>query len=112
MVVIPYTVFCYFCYINHPIPTNNSLNTSNLIFAGFVTGILHYRYYIISLFFPQIEEIVGSYGLVCISRSGCNPHKFIYESDVLTKFQVSVLLQVWLMFLLINMTWKASNLVN
>ncbi|XP_041369366.1 nicotinamide/nicotinic acid mononucleotide adenylyltransferase 1-like [Gigantopelta aegis] len=38
----------------------------------------------------DIEEIVGSYGLVCISRSGTNAQKFIYESDVLTKFQSNI----------------------
>ena len=37
----------------------------------------------------QLEEILGRYGLVCISRGGSNPDKFIYESDMLTKFQVS-----------------------
>jgi len=36
----------------------------------------------------QIEEIVGDYGLVCITRNGSDPRKFIYESDVLTKHQV------------------------
>ena len=38
----------------------------------------------------QIESIVGSYGLVVITREGSNPLKFIYESDVLTRLQVSV----------------------
>lgn len=36
----------------------------------------------------QIEEIVKNYGLVCITRSGSNERKFIYESDVLTRNQV------------------------
>lgn len=35
-----------------------------------------------------MEEIVGEYGMVCISRSGSNPEQFIYDSDVLTKHQV------------------------
>jgi len=33
----------------------------------------------------DIEEIVGKFGLVCISRSGSDPQKFIYDNDVLTK---------------------------
>ena len=37
----------------------------------------------------QIEEIVGNFGLVCITRAGSDPYKFIYESDILTKYQVS-----------------------
>lgn len=38
----------------------------------------------------QIEEIVGKHGLVVISRVGSNPESFIYESDVLTKYIVSL----------------------
>ncbi|CAI9732611.1 nicotinamide/nicotinic acid mononucleotide adenylyltransferase 1-like isoform X1 [Octopus vulgaris] len=38
----------------------------------------------------HIEEIVGKYGLVCISRAGSDPYKFIYESDVLTKYQDNI----------------------
>lgn len=33
----------------------------------------------------DIEEIVGKFGLVCISRAGTDPQKFIYDNDVLTK---------------------------
>ena len=40
----------------------------------------------------QIEQIVGKHGLVVISREGSNPESFIYESDVLTKYKVSVIL--------------------
>jgi len=36
----------------------------------------------------QMEEIVQKHGMVVISRSGSNPEKFIYESDVLTKHKV------------------------
>lgn len=36
----------------------------------------------------QIETIVRDYGLVVVNRSGSNPHKFIYESDILTKYMV------------------------
>lgn len=38
----------------------------------------------------DIEEIVKNYGLVCITRSGSDPRKFIYESDVLTKHQDNI----------------------
>lgn len=39
----------------------------------------------------QIEKIVGKHGLVCITRAGSDPSKFIYESDVLSKYQVNFL---------------------
>ena len=32
---------------------------------------------------------MNKFGLVVITREGSNPEKFIYESDVLTRFQVS-----------------------
>ncbi|WAR21577.1 NMNA3-like protein, partial [Mya arenaria] len=38
----------------------------------------------------SIEDIVGNYGLVCITRNGSDPRKFIYESDVLTKHQDNI----------------------
>ncbi|XP_052771796.1 nicotinamide/nicotinic acid mononucleotide adenylyltransferase 1-like isoform X2 [Mya arenaria] len=38
----------------------------------------------------DIEDIVGNYGLVCITRNGSDPRKFIYESDVLTKHQDNI----------------------
>lgn len=38
----------------------------------------------------DIEEIVGRYGLVVITRAGSNPQQFIYESDVLTKNQNNI----------------------
>ncbi|XP_070210007.1 nicotinamide/nicotinic acid mononucleotide adenylyltransferase 3-like isoform X2 [Littorina saxatilis] len=40
----------------------------------------------------DIETIVGKHGLVCITRAGTNPQKFIYESDMLTKFQENILI--------------------
>lgn len=40
----------------------------------------------------DIEEIVGKFGLVCISRQGSDPHKFIYDHDVLTKHSNNILL--------------------
>lgn len=44
-----------------------------------------------NLWLPEhIEEIVGNFGLVCITRAGSNPYKFIYESDVLTKYQNNI----------------------
>ena len=42
----------------------------------------------------QIQDIVGKYGLVVISRYGHNPEKFIYESDNLTPLKVYSI--VWL----------------
>ena len=43
-----------------------------------------------SLSTSQIQDIVGKYGLVVISRYGHNPEKFIYESDNLTPLKVRV----------------------
>lgn len=39
----------------------------------------------------QIDAIVGEYGLVVITREGSNPNKFIYDSDILSKYMVIVL---------------------
>ncbi|KAK6185808.1 hypothetical protein SNE40_007957 [Patella caerulea] len=33
----------------------------------------------------DIEDIINNYGLVCVTRAGSDPHKFIYESDTLTR---------------------------
>lgn len=38
----------------------------------------------------DIGEILGRYGLVCITRSGSDPHKFIHESDVLWKYRKNI----------------------
>ncbi|CAG5133961.1 unnamed protein product [Candidula unifasciata] len=38
----------------------------------------------------DIEYIVGTHGLVVITRYGSDPLKFIYESDILTKFQENI----------------------
>lgn len=38
----------------------------------------------------DIEKIVGNHGLVVVTRNGANPERFIYESDVLTKFQNNI----------------------
>ncbi|CAG0888601.1 unnamed protein product [Cyprideis torosa] len=35
----------------------------------------------------RIETIVRDFGIVCISREGSNPQKFVYENDVLTRHQ-------------------------
>ncbi|XP_032377529.1 nicotinamide/nicotinic acid mononucleotide adenylyltransferase 1 [Etheostoma spectabile] len=44
----------------------------------------------------DIAEIVGRYGLVCISRSGSDPHKFIHQSDMLWKYRKSIhMVQEW-----------------
>ncbi|XP_035014469.2 nicotinamide/nicotinic acid mononucleotide adenylyltransferase 1 [Hippoglossus stenolepis] len=38
----------------------------------------------------DIDEIVGGYGLVCITRTGNDPHKFINKSDVLWKHRRNI----------------------
>ncbi|XP_074537610.1 nicotinamide/nicotinic acid mononucleotide adenylyltransferase 1 [Halichoeres trimaculatus] len=38
----------------------------------------------------DITEIVGRYGLVCITRSGNDPHKFIHQSDTLWKYRKNI----------------------
>ncbi|XP_067617850.1 nicotinamide/nicotinic acid mononucleotide adenylyltransferase 1 isoform X3 [Eurosta solidaginis] len=40
----------------------------------------------------DIENIVGTHGLVVISRHGSNAEKFIFESDLLTKYQENITL--------------------
>ncbi|GFN75675.1 nicotinamide/nicotinic acid mononucleotide adenylyltransferase [Plakobranchus ocellatus] len=40
----------------------------------------------------DIEYIVGSHGLVVITRCGSDPQKFIYESDILTKYQENIVI--------------------
>ncbi|GFT07029.1 hypothetical protein NPIL_520223 [Nephila pilipes] len=38
----------------------------------------------------DIARIVGKFGLVVVTRSGSSPERFIYESDILSKFQNSI----------------------
>ncbi|XP_066906393.1 nicotinamide/nicotinic acid mononucleotide adenylyltransferase 1 isoform X3 [Halyomorpha halys] len=38
----------------------------------------------------DIETIIGDHGLAVITRAGTDPHKFVYESDVLTKFSNNI----------------------
>lgn len=38
----------------------------------------------------DVAEIVGRYGLVCITRSGNDPHKFIHQSDMLWKYRKNI----------------------
>lgn len=38
----------------------------------------------------DVAQIVGHYGLVCITRLGNDAHKFIYESDLLWKHQNNI----------------------
>ncbi|KAM6924885.1 nicotinamide/nicotinic acid mononucleotide adenylyltransferase 1-like [Xenentodon cancila] len=38
----------------------------------------------------DIAEIVGRYGLVCVTRSGSDPHKFIHQSDLLWKYRKNI----------------------
>ncbi|XP_068934788.1 nicotinamide/nicotinic acid mononucleotide adenylyltransferase 1 [Petaurus breviceps papuanus] len=45
----------------------------------------------------DIATIVGNYGLVCITRSGNNAEKFIYESDILWKHRNNIhLVHEWI----------------
>ncbi|XP_062283299.1 nicotinamide/nicotinic acid mononucleotide adenylyltransferase 1 [Scomber scombrus] len=38
----------------------------------------------------DIAEILGRYGLVCITRSGSDPYKFIHQSDMLWKYRKNI----------------------
>lgn len=38
----------------------------------------------------QIRAILGEHGIVVISRSGTNPEKFIFQSDLLTKYKKNI----------------------
>ncbi|XP_005732956.1 nicotinamide/nicotinic acid mononucleotide adenylyltransferase 1 [Pundamilia nyererei] len=38
----------------------------------------------------DIAEIVGHHGLVCITRSNSDPHKFIHQSDLLWKYRKNI----------------------
>lgn len=40
----------------------------------------------------DIEAIVGQYGLVVITRENSNPLKFIYNSDILTKYMGNIII--------------------
>ncbi|XP_037732576.1 nicotinamide/nicotinic acid mononucleotide adenylyltransferase 3 isoform X2 [Drosophila subpulchrella] len=40
----------------------------------------------------DIEDIVANHGLVVITRAGSNPGKFIFDSDILTKYQNNITL--------------------
>ncbi|XP_034659911.1 nicotinamide/nicotinic acid mononucleotide adenylyltransferase 3 isoform X1 [Drosophila subobscura] len=40
----------------------------------------------------DIEDIVANHGLVVITRCGSNPEKFIFESDILTKYKRNITL--------------------
>ncbi|GBL62249.1 Nicotinamide/nicotinic acid mononucleotide adenylyltransferase 1, partial [Araneus ventricosus] len=37
-----------------------------------------------------IARIVGKFGLAVVTRSGSNPQRFVYESDILSKFQNNI----------------------
>lgn len=45
----------------------------------------------------DIANIVGDYGLVCITRAGNDAQRFIYESDVLWRHQANIhLVNEWI----------------
>lgn len=46
----------------------------------------------------DIEEIVGRYGIVCVTRAGNEPLKFIHQSDTLWKHRKNIhIVQEWVM---------------
>lgn len=38
----------------------------------------------------QLEAILGQHGIVVISRSGSNPERFIFDSDLLSKYRRNI----------------------
>ncbi|KAM4651095.1 nicotinamide/nicotinic acid mononucleotide adenylyltransferase 1 isoform 1-T2 [Discoglossus pictus] len=45
----------------------------------------------------HVTEIVSTFGLVCITRNGSDPRKFIYESDILWKHKNNIhLVEEWI----------------
>uniref|UniRef100_A0A0A9WRE7 Nicotinamide-nucleotide adenylyltransferase n=2 Tax=Lygus hesperus TaxID=30085 RepID=A0A0A9WRE7_LYGHE len=38
----------------------------------------------------DIESLIGDHGLAVITRSGSDPYRFIYESDILSKYQNNI----------------------
>ncbi|GBO07254.1 Nicotinamide/nicotinic acid mononucleotide adenylyltransferase 1 [Araneus ventricosus] len=40
--------------------------------------------------YVNIARIVGKFGLAVVTRSGSNPQRFVYESDILSKFQNNI----------------------
>ncbi|XP_068991655.1 nicotinamide/nicotinic acid mononucleotide adenylyltransferase 3 isoform X2 [Neodiprion pinetum] len=40
----------------------------------------------------DIDAIVGQHGLVVVTREGSNPNRFIYDSDVLTKYMHNIII--------------------
>ncbi|KAK6633075.1 hypothetical protein RUM43_012818 [Polyplax serrata] len=40
----------------------------------------------------DIETIIGQHGIVVITRQGSDPRRFIYESDILTKYQHNIVI--------------------
>lgn len=38
----------------------------------------------------QLKGILGEHGIVVITRSGTSPEKFIFQSDLLTKFKTKI----------------------
>lgn len=42
--------------------------------------------------FLQIETLVRDHGIVCINRPGSDARRFVYETDLLSKYEVSLVL--------------------
>ncbi|XP_014667507.1 PREDICTED: nicotinamide/nicotinic acid mononucleotide adenylyltransferase 1-like isoform X1 [Priapulus caudatus] len=79
--------------ITNTVISNQSLiNTSEPMKAKLLCGADLLESFAVPGLWQQehIEEILGKYGLVVISREGSNPLKFIYESDTLTALQDNI----------------------
>jgi hypothetical protein len=46
-------------------------------------------FWLIDVICFKMEEIVSQFGIVVCTRAGSNVEKFIYESDLLTKYKVT-----------------------
>lgn len=44
----------------------------------------------------HVEEVVGRFGLVCVSRGGLQPERAVHESDTLTRYSGNIhLVREW-----------------
>ena len=63
----------------------------SFILKNFRIKFISYNLFYFLLFFFQIKEIVGKFGLACINRIGSNAESFIYEKDILYDLKVSLI---------------------
>lgn len=72
---------------------NENRNTESILLKLVCGGDLLESFAVPDLWRSEhIEEIVRNFGLVCITRAGSDPYKFIYESDVLTEYQNNIMI--------------------